>query len=407
MPRATGVRGFLERLDRGPVIGDGGFVFALEKRGYVEAGPWTPEAVIEHPEAVKQLHREYLRAGSDVCQAFTFYASEDKLKNRGHSAGSHGVMEINQAACDIVKEVTYPEGGLVAGGLSQTPTYITTQDKALVQAEVRKQCEIFKKNEVDLMICEYYEHVEEAEWHVEAVKDFMPGVPVCASLCINEDTDVHGVPTGECGVKLARAGADVIGINCHYDPFRCLDAVKKMIKNVKAAGFDKVHFMIQPLAFMTPDASVQGFIDLPEFPFALEPRICTRWEMQRYARESYEAGIRFIGGCCGFEPYHIRAVSEELTAERGGFQPASGMINWGACLKKHTKPWVRARASKEYWQNLKPGTGRPYSSSLSKCDQWGITAGHELVHQHEEETGEEELKKGLDFKKRLVHKGVC
>ena len=48
--------------------------------------------------------------------------------------------------------------------------------------------------------------------------------------------------------------------------------------------------MIQPLAFMTPDASVQGFIDLPEFPFALEPRICTRWEMQRYAREAYEAG---------------------------------------------------------------------------------------------------------------------
>ena len=48
--------------------------------------------------------------------------------------------------------------------------------------------------------------------------------------------------------------------------------------------------MIQPLAFMTPDASVQGFHDLPEFPFALEPRTCTRFEMQRYAREAYEAG---------------------------------------------------------------------------------------------------------------------
>lgn len=43
-------KGLLERLDNGPVLGDGGFVFALEKRGYVEAGPWTPEAVIEHPE---------------------------------------------------------------------------------------------------------------------------------------------------------------------------------------------------------------------------------------------------------------------------------------------------------------------------------------------------------------------
>ena len=44
-------KGLLERLAEGPVIGDGGFVFALEKRGYVKAGPWTPEATVEHPEA--------------------------------------------------------------------------------------------------------------------------------------------------------------------------------------------------------------------------------------------------------------------------------------------------------------------------------------------------------------------
>ena len=43
----------LERLAEGPVIGDGGFVFALEKRGYVKAGPWTPEAAVEDPEAGK------------------------------------------------------------------------------------------------------------------------------------------------------------------------------------------------------------------------------------------------------------------------------------------------------------------------------------------------------------------
>ena len=45
------LQGILERLAEGPVIGDGGFVFALEKRGYVKAGPWTPEASVEHPEA--------------------------------------------------------------------------------------------------------------------------------------------------------------------------------------------------------------------------------------------------------------------------------------------------------------------------------------------------------------------
>ena len=94
---------------------------------------------------------------------------------------------------------------------------------------------------------QYYEHVEEAEWHVEAVKEFMPGVPVCASLAINEESDVHGIPTGECGVRLARAGADVVGINCHFDPFRCLAATKEMVTAVRKAGFDKVYSLFYHL----------------------------------------------------------------------------------------------------------------------------------------------------------------
>merc|ERR1719175_311803 len=98
-------RGILERLAAGPIIGDGGFVFELEKRGYVKAGPWTPEASVEHPDAVRQLHREFLRAGSDVMQAFTFYASEDKLVNRGNQAGRRiGADAINRAAAALAKQ---------------------------------------------------------------------------------------------------------------------------------------------------------------------------------------------------------------------------------------------------------------------------------------------------------------
>lgn len=77
---------------------------------------------------------------------------------------------------------------------------------------------------------------------------------------------------------------------------------------------------------------------------ALEPRILTRWDMHHYAREAYKAGIRYIGGCCGFEPYHIRAVAEELSAERGLLPAASEKHGlWGSGLEMHTKPWVRAR----------------------------------------------------------------
>jgi len=76
----------------------------------------------------------------------------------------------------------------------------------------------------------------------------------------------------------------------------------------------------------------------------METRSMTRWDVHQYAREAYDAGIRYIGGCCGFEPYHIRAIAEEVSAERGFLPPASEKHGlWGAALAMHTKPWVRAR----------------------------------------------------------------
>lgn len=83
-------------------------------------------------------------------------------------------------------------------------------------------------------------------------------------------------------------------------------------------------------------------------PAGLEPRVLTRWDMQKYAREAYKAGIRYIGGCCGFEPYHVRALAEELAPERGGLPAGSEKHGtWGAGLEMHTKPWVRARYGRD------------------------------------------------------------
>merc|ERR1719460_1401952 len=80
-------------------------------------------------------------------------------------------------------------------------------------------------------------------------------------------------------------------------PMLSLDALKLMKNGLEEAGLlDSVHLMCQPLAFKTPDAGRQGFIDLPEFPFGLEPRICTRWDMHEYAREAWKLGCRYIGG---------------------------------------------------------------------------------------------------------------
>merc|ERR1712048_1405407 len=107
-------------------------------------------------------------------------------------------------------------------------------------------------------------------------------------------------------------------------------------------------------------------------------------------------GCRYIGGCCGFEAYHIRAVCEELVAERGGRLGASSTEKhdmWGGGLKIHTKPWVRARAHRDYWEKLKPSTGRPFSAALSKPDAWGVTKGDDILKQQTESTTDEEIAK--------------
>src|SRR5215210_1894477 len=113
-------RGILERLAAGPVVGDGGYLLELEKRGYVQAGPFTPEVVIEHPEALAELHREFLRAGAEVLQTMTFYASDDKLA----TVGLEGTVdEINRTAVRIAREVASEGAALVAGNLSLTWAY--------------------------------------------------------------------------------------------------------------------------------------------------------------------------------------------------------------------------------------------------------------------------------------------
>ena len=114
--------------------------------------------------------------------------------------------------------------------------------------------------------------------------------------------------------------------------------------------------------------------------------------MHKFAREAYDMGVRYIGGCCGFQPYHIRAVAEELEAERGHLPEASEKhIPWAGGLRMHTKPWVRARASRQYWEKLRPAAGRPFCAAMSCPDNWGVTKGDDILKQQKDETKIEEI----------------
>src|ERR1700694_6086637 len=90
-------------LKKDVVLGDGGYLIELERRGYVDSGSrrekvgtgkgsgqFTPEVAIENPDALRQLHREFLQAGSEVLQALTFFGTREKLNRAGYGGAAEG-----------------------------------------------------------------------------------------------------------------------------------------------------------------------------------------------------------------------------------------------------------------------------------------------------------------------------
>jgi betaine-homocysteine S-methyltransferase len=110
-------KGLLERLKEGPVICAEGYLFELERRGYLQAGAYVPEVVLDFPEQVENLHRDFLRAGSDVIEAFTYYAHREKLRLIGRE---NDLEPMNKKALQIAKKVAAKGDALVAGNICNT-----------------------------------------------------------------------------------------------------------------------------------------------------------------------------------------------------------------------------------------------------------------------------------------------
>src|SRR5947209_13888199 len=124
--RNTTSRGIQERLKQGVVQGAEGYVFELERRGYIKAGPYVPEVVLDFPEAVKELHREFLRAGSEVMVALTYYAHREKLRDVGRE---NDLERMNRQAVRLANEVAREGDALVAGNIVNTWAYDTDNSK--------------------------------------------------------------------------------------------------------------------------------------------------------------------------------------------------------------------------------------------------------------------------------------
>jgi betaine-homocysteine S-methyltransferase len=295
-------KGILERLAEGPVLGDGGYLLELERRGWVRAGPFTPEVVLLRPDAVRELHVEYHEAGSEVLQALTFYASRDKLATVGLA---DKLPELNRTAVRLAREAAGGDG-LVAGNISLTWMYEPGSAAAAdrVRATFDEQLALQVDSGIDFVIGETFSWLGEALLAVECSKK--TGLPVMVTVSFeNQPVTSDGKTAAECAKALVDAGADVVGVNCLRNPEHTLPLMEEMRRAVA------VPLACQPTGYRTP-ADQPDFTSLPEFPTELDTLQLGRQAMGAFAVRAREMGIAYIGACCGCPPTAIREMARAL-----------------------------------------------------------------------------------------------
>jgi betaine-homocysteine S-methyltransferase len=295
-------KGILERLREGPVLGDGGYLLELERRGWVRAGPFTPEVVLLRPEAVRELHVEFREAGSEVLQALTFYASRDKLATVGLA---DRLGDLNRAAVRLAREAA-GESGLVAGNISLTWRYEEGSPAAAdrVRATFDEQLAQQVEQGIDFVIGETFSWLGEALLAVERAK--RTGLPVMVTVSFeNRPVTSDGRSAGECAKALVDAGADIVGVNCLRNPEHSLPLVEEMRRAVSGP------IACQPAGYRTP-ADQPDFTSLPQFPTELDTLQLGRREMAAFAVRAREIGVGYIGACCGAPPAVIREMARAL-----------------------------------------------------------------------------------------------
>ena len=311
----------VDRLNKGPVICAEGFLFEIERRGYMASGEFVPMVSLDHPEVLENLHKEFQHAGSDVVEAFTYNGHREKMR----VIGKEELLEpLNRSALKIAKKVAMntPAGmapNLMAGNISNSN--IWKEDDKAAQLEVEK---MFTEmigwavdEGADMLIGETFYYAEEAFKALEVMKK--SGLPTVLTISpMGENMMRDGMSALDTCKELEQRGADVVGMNC----FRGPETMMPYLKEIRAAV--KCHVGALPIPYRT-SAAHPTFFNLPDydnckcpsphgrtFPTALDPMFCNRYEMGKFAKEAYDMKINYIGVCCGANPMLIRETAEAV-----------------------------------------------------------------------------------------------
>tara|TARA_B100000965_G_scaffold75172_1_gene59409 strand:- start:1118 stop:2164 length:1047 start_codon:yes stop_codon:yes gene_type:complete len=307
----------ITRLNEGPVLCAEGYLFAMERRGYLSAGAFVPEVVLEHPEVVSQLHREFIRAGSDVIQAFTYYGHREKLRLIGKEdllePLQKNALEIAKKAREEFKDLDL----LVCGDVANTNIYNPDDKKSHIECQkmYEEQVQWAKEAGVDFIIAETINWTEEMKIALKAIKD--AGLIAVTNFSIKKgDKTREGRTPGDACKIMEDLGADVVGLNCYRGPKMTMKLLPEIRQKVSC------HVSALPVPYRTTEEK-PGFLNQTDpgcdcipggnaFPVALDNLYCNRFEMAEFAKECSEKNINFIGICCGAEPHHVREMSIAL-----------------------------------------------------------------------------------------------
>jgi methionine synthase I (cobalamin-dependent) len=305
-----------QRLREDVVLAAEGYLFELERRGYLKSGPYVPEVVLDFPEAVRGLHREFLRAGSDVMVAFTYYGHREKLRMIGREAD---LERLNRQAVRLARDVAEEGDALVAGNICNTWVFDPAAPESsgrVVREMYREQVGWAAEEGADLIVSETNDYVGEALIGLEVIQEF--GLPAVVTFASTSDRTIDGHELDDACRELEAAGADVVGLNCSRGPETMLPLLEQISAAVEC-GVGALPVPYRTTVEQPTFQSLRGHDGRRSFPLALEPFQCTRFELADFAVAARETGVTYLGVCCGGAPHHVRAMAEAL----GRTPPAS------------------------------------------------------------------------------------
>jgi homocysteine S-methyltransferase len=275
--------------DGRPHVVDGAMGTMLYSRG-VYINRCYDELSLREPELVRDVHRAYLRAGAEVLETNSYGANRVKLTRYGLESE---VRAINARAAELARGVA-GDRACVAGavgplGLRIEPYGPTSEAEAFDL--FREQVEGLLEGGVDLLVLETFSDLQEIQQAVRAVRSLCD-LPVMAQMVIQEDGHTPlGTDAALFAQRLAELGCEVVGMNCSVGPAAMLDAVDRL-----AAVTDR------PLSAQ-PNAGLPKEVDGRQIYMASPEYMAT------YAARLIRKGVRFVGGCCGTTPAHIREIT--------------------------------------------------------------------------------------------------